>query len=151
MSSAGPAGLQALLDNFPWKTSLPDGGIVVDLGGSQGHVSAFLAEAVPTLKFVVQDLPEAISDTAYQIPESVSDRVILMEHDFFSPQVSKNIDIVLIRYIFHNWSDEYCLRILRHLIPGLKKGAKVVIQDHLLPEPGTLSMTMEKDVRYYTP
>lgn len=149
MSSSSTAGLQALVEKFPWST-LPKDGLVIDLGGSQGHVSAFIAEAIPTLQFVVQDLPEVISDTdsTYRIPDSLNRRVTLMSHSFFTSQPVKDIDAVLIRYIFHNWSDEYCVRILRNLIPGLKPGAKIVVQDHLMPEPKTLSLTKEKDVRY---
>lgn len=149
MSSSSTAGLQALVDEFPW-SSLPEHGLVVDLGGSQGHVSAFVAKAIPSLKFVVQDLPEVISDTdsTYRIPDSLAERVTLMSHSFFTPQPVRDVDAVLIRYIFHNWSDEYCTRILRNLIPGLKPGAKIVIQDHLMPEPKTLSLAKEKDIRY---
>ncbi|CAG8956540.1 hypothetical protein HYFRA_00003929 [Hymenoscyphus fraxineus] len=148
MSSSSTAGLQALVDKFPW-SSLPENGLVVDLGGSQGHVSAFLAEAIPSLRFVVQDLPEVISDTesTYRVPEAVANRVVRMEHDFFTAQPLKDVDVVLIRYIFHNWSDEYCIRILRNLIPGLKPGAQILIQDHLMPEPKTLSLAKERDVR----
>jgi len=40
MSSAGTAGLISLAENFPWG-DLHINGLVVDLGGSQGHVSAF--------------------------------------------------------------------------------------------------------------
>jgi hypothetical protein len=148
MSSAGTAGLQALVDNFPW-SALPSGSTIIDLGGSQGHVSAFVAEAIPSLNFIVQDLPEVISDVdaTYKIPNSLTERVKLMDHSFFTEQPVKNIDIVLIRYIFHNWSDEYCIRILRNLIPGLKKGSRFVIQDHLLPEPGSIPLAKERSLR----
>jgi hypothetical protein len=148
MSSAGTAGLQALVNNFAW-SSLPEGSTIVDLGGSQGHVSAFVAEAFPKLKFIVQDLPEVISDVdaTYKIPASLIDRVTLMGHSFFEVQPVKDIDVVLIRYIFHNWSDEYCMRILKGLIPGLKKGARILIQDHLMPEPGSISLAKERGVR----
>ncbi|KAH6679301.1 putative O-methyltransferase [Halenospora varia] len=148
MSSAGTAGLQALADKFAW-SSLPAGAQVLDLGGSQGHVSAFLAESFPDLKFTVQDLPEVIADTksTYKIPTEVKDRVRLMGHDFFEPQPLKDIDVVLIRYCFHNWSDEYCARILKNLIPGLKAGSKIVIQDHLMPEPNTLPLLKERGIR----
>ncbi|KAG9231199.1 putative O-methyltransferase [Amylocarpus encephaloides] len=148
MSGAGIAGLQALVDHFPW-SNLPDQSLVVDLGGSQGHVSAFVADAVPSLRFIVQDLPKAISgtDSAYRIPNSMGDRVTLMAHDFFSPQPVEGVDVFLIRYIFHNWSDEYCVKILRNLRPGLKTGSRIVIQDHLMLQPGSLPLMKERDIR----
>jgi hypothetical protein len=149
MSSAGTAGLQALVDNFAW-SALPEGSTVIDLGGSQGHVSAFVAESIPKLQFIVQDLPEVISDVdaTYKIPETLTERVTLVGHSFFTKQPVKNIEVVLIRYIFHNWSDEYCIRILRNLIPGLKKGSKIIIQDHLLPEPGSIPLAKERGLRF---
>ena len=49
--------------------------------------------------------------------------------------------------ILHNWSDKYCVKILRNLIPALKQGAKVVINDHVIPAPGVLSLYKERPVR----
>ena len=148
MSSAGTSGLQSLADGFSW-SSLPTNGLVIDLGGSQGHVSAFLAEKFHSLRFLVQDLPEVISGmkSTYRIPEILKERVTLMAHDFFEVQQVRDVDVVIIRYVFHNWSDDYCVKILRNLILLLKKGARIVVQDHLLPEPGTLSLLEERRIR----
>ena len=71
-----------------------------------------------------------------------------MEHDFMTEQPVKGADVYLIRWVLHNWSDKYCLRILRNLIPALKNGARIVIQDNCLPEPNTLSYTEEAKLRY---
>ena len=43
------------------------------------------------------------------------------------------------------------MQILRALIPALKKGAKVVINDGTLPEPGTAGYVEEKAMRYVLP
>ena len=51
------------------------------------------------------------------------------------------------RWIFHNQSDTYALLILRSLIPALKKGARIVINDHCLPEPGQETLWDEKIIR----
>ena len=149
MSTTSTAGLEFLSTAYPW-ASIKDGGIVVDLGGSQGHVSAFLAEKFPSLQFIVQDLPEVISDKnpTYQVPESVAHRVKLMAHDFFTEQPVKDVDVFLVRYTFHNWSDAYCVKILKNLIPAMKPGTKVVINDHLMPEPNTLPLLKERYIRY---
>jgi len=70
-----------------------------------------------------------------------------MAHDFFSVQEVKDVDSVLIRYVFHNWPDAYCTKIFRNLIPALKKGARIVVQDYLLPEPNTLSLFKERQIK----
>lgn len=51
------------------------------------------------------------------------------------------------RWIFHNQSDTYALPILLSLIPALKKGARIVINDHCLPKPGQEDLWDEKIIR----
>lgn len=148
-SSASAAGLTFLSTAYHWADIKP-GGIVVDIGGSQGHVSVHLAQAFPSLRFIVQDLPGVASEakSTYRIPANVADRVTLMAHDFFAKQPVKDVDVFLIRYVFHNWSDAYCVRILRNLVPALKPGARIVVNDHLMPEPNTLPLLKEREIRY---
>jgi hypothetical protein len=55
--------------------------------------------------------------------------------------------VYFFRWIFHNQSDIYAIPILRSLIPALKKGARIVINDHCLPEPGQESLWDEKIIR----
>jgi len=54
---------------FPWK-DLPEGSTIVDVGGGKGQVSKAIAEAVPHLKFVVQDRPEVIDTSAIPVSRS---------------------------------------------------------------------------------
>lgn len=53
-------------------------------------------------------------------------------------------DVYFFRWIMHDWADSYCIKILRNLIPALKKGAKVVIMDAVLPERGEAPRYVEK-------
>jgi hypothetical protein len=71
-----------------------------------------------------------------------------MEHDFFTPQAVKNVDVYLYRWIFHNWDDEKSISILRNLIPALKKGAKILINDGCLPVSGTGRRNDEQMARF---
>jgi O-methyltransferase domain len=71
-----------------------------------------------------------------------------MENDFFAPQPVV-ADIYIFRPIFHNWPDHYCLKILQQFRPALRKGAKMVVQDGILPEHGQLGMLAERNVRAY--
>ena len=132
-----------VLESFDW--DLVENGTVVDVGGSHGVVSIEVARKYPSLQFVVQDRAEVIN--AVQLPEDVAGRVTLMPYDFFMEQPVKNADVYLYRWIFHNWSDKYCLKLCRALIPALKPGARLLIQDILLPEPGELSFFQERKAR----
>lgn len=117
------------------------------MGGNEGFVSIALAEAFPLLCFVVQDLagmrtPEVMD----HIPTHLSDRISLTTHDFFQPQPETE-DVYLFRHIFHAFSDKYAVNILRALIPALRPGARIIVNDIVLPAPGTVSRVEEKSIR----
>ena len=133
-----------LLDMFDWPQH--EGAVVVDLGGSHAHMCIDLARHFPGLKFVNQDTPEVIEAVA-PLPQDVRDRVELMVHDFFTPQPVKGADVYLFRWIFHDWPGSKAVQILQALIPALKKGARIVIGDVCLPEPGTIPMYAERRLR----
>ncbi|KAJ4371312.1 hypothetical protein N0V83_004529 [Neocucurbitaria cava] len=118
---------------------------VVDVGGSSGHVSLALARKFSNLSLTVQDMEQMVANAT--VPEDVQGRVKFMVHDIFSPQPVKNADVYYLRWIMHNWSDKYCNLILSALLPALKPGARVIIHESLMPEPGTTALWKEKNLR----
>ncbi|KAL9095947.1 MAG: hypothetical protein Q9165_001945 [Trypethelium subeluteriae] len=135
-----------LADGYPWSSIAKAKGTVVDVGGATGHICIELARIAPDVHFVVQDLPEVIKGAQGSLPKDVSSRIEFMEHDFFQDQ-PVTADVYLFRQIFHNWSDEFCIRILKALIPALKPGARIVANDHLVPPANTMSLLQERAVR----
>jgi predicted O-methyltransferase YrrM len=129
-----------IISNFPWATL--GAGTVVDVGGSHGFVAIDLAKAFPELKLIVQDLPAVIEDAKKSVEEY--GRVEFMAHDFFTEQPVKGADVYYFRWILHDWSDKYCIKILKALIPALKKGAKVVLSERCLEPPCTLPISKER-------
>jgi hypothetical protein len=121
---------------------------VVDVGGSHGLVCIALANEFPELQFVVQDLPKVIEDAKAKSPPELSDRVTFMAHDFFEEQPVKYADVYYFRWILHDWSDKYCVKILRALIPALKTGARLLFSERCLEPPCTLPPRVEKWNRY---
>lgn len=118
------------------------------MGGSQGYVSIAIAEKFPNLKFIVQDTAGMrTTSTIGKVPAELQDRVELTTHDFFTPQ-TVDAEVYFFRWIFHGFSEKYCIKILQALIPALKKGAKIVINDGVLPDPGNVSYIEEKSMRY---
>ena len=136
-----------LLANYPW-SSLAAGSTVVDVGGSDGYVSVQLARAFPHLRLVVQDLPDIVAGAGDNVPPELKPRVTFQAHDFFTRQPEAGADVYLFRWVMHDWPDQYVMTILRQLIPALKVGAKIVINDNVGPgKSGSLPLVAERFAR----
>lgn len=70
-----------------------------------------------------------------------------MAYDFFAPQPVKGAELYLYRWILHDWPDKYCIKILQALRPALKHGAKVLINDVCIPQPGQVSVGADRALR----
>ncbi|MCJ1397470.1 hypothetical protein MMC11_000663 [Xylographa trunciseda] len=130
--------------SYDW-SGLKDG-LVVDVGGGHGSIAFSLAKAFPSLRFIVQDLPTTVDGADALIPTELSGRIKFMAHDFFTTQ-PVTADAYLFRWIFHNWSDKYGVLILQALVPALKPGTRILVQDGCLPEPGAIPQWIERDLR----
>ncbi|KAG6900056.1 hypothetical protein C0993_003542 [Termitomyces sp. T159_Od127] len=126
-----------LLDDvLDWK-ALPAGSIVVDVGGGIGTSSLAVARKNDHLEFVVQDLPAVCAAaTAYwrkEFPEILdTGRLSFAPHDFFNPQPVANASVFILKQILHDWSDPYCVRILKELRAAAKPKTKLVIVDCII-------------------
>ena len=78
-----------------------------------------------------------------------TERVDFESYNFFTEQPVKSADVYFFRMIFHNWGDKYCIQILGNFIPALKKGSKIVINDHVVPPGGVLSPYKDRTVRAF--
>lgn len=134
-----------IVENFDW-ASLSTA-TIVDVGGGKGIVCKQLAKYFPQLSFVVQDLEDTIASGRDTLPVEFNERITYMAHDFFTPQPVKDADVYFFRAVFHNWPDKYCIQILRNLIPALKKGARVIVQDPHTQDPLTMSPWQERQTR----
>ncbi|KAF2707638.1 S-adenosyl-L-methionine-dependent methyltransferase, partial [Pleomassaria siparia CBS 279.74] len=134
-----------VLSNFTFPEATQP--VFVDVGGSIGHVSIGLARANPRVKFIVQDSETTVARAREQVPEDVKDRVTFQVHDFWTEQPVKNASVYFFKTIFHDWSDLYSVKILRQLIPALKRGARVIIADVCIPPKGAVSLYKEQWIR----
>lgn len=120
-------------------------GTVVDVGGSQGEVAFELAKKYPDMKIVVQDRREVVALASMDKPGNVE----FQAHDFFEEQPFKGADVYFFRWIMHDWSAKYCVKILQALRPAMKNGARVVLMETILPGPGVLTPYQERMIRNY--
>ncbi|KAK5163528.1 hypothetical protein LTR04_002473 [Oleoguttula sp. CCFEE 6159] len=137
-----------LVADYDW-SQFGTEGTIVDVGGSIGFISVAIAKQHPGLKFVVQDIEKVLAgDPSSNIPDELRSRIRFQVWDFLvSAQPVHGADAYFFRWIFHNWSDAYSIRILRNHIPALKPGARIVINDGVLPEPNTMTLHDEKLIR----
>ncbi|KAI9728204.1 MAG: hypothetical protein M1828_004665 [Chrysothrix sp. TS-e1954] len=138
--------LTALTNGYDWSSISAQQGLVVDLGGAYGEAAVALTRKYPGLQCMVQEIPEIVAKAKHQAPQDVSERVSFVAHDFFEPQETV-ARAYLFRQIFHNWSDDDCIKILRALVPALTPGAKVIVNDSILPPPGTIPAMQERAIR----
>jgi hypothetical protein len=140
--------MEYLLDNVDWAAALASSkvngdGLIVDVGGSHGFISLGLAQRLPSVKFIVQDQTNVIAGA----PKEANPRVEFQVHDFLTEQPVA-ADIYLFRQILHDWTDKDCRRILSALIPALKPGARIIINDSVLPGVGAVSPAKESVMRH---
>ncbi|ROV96535.1 hypothetical protein VMCG_07778 [Cytospora schulzeri] len=146
-TEGAPFDLKYVTDFYPWEQH--NGGTMVDVGGSQGFVCVALARKFPSMCFVVQDLEPVIEEAKENVPSDVATQVSFMVHDFFTTQPVVGADVYFFRWIVHNWSDKYSIKILRSLIPALKTGAKIIVSDAVLPGPGEIPKGMAGRMRSF--
>ena len=136
---------QYLAEAFPWAS----GGElrVVDVGGGLGHVSRALVDHSPTVKCIVEDLSEVILQAQKDLTPNLEGRISFKAHNFFQEQPVKEADVYLLRLILHDWSDKYARMIIKALIPALKPGSKVVVNDRVIPARGEAHYLIEREAR----
>lgn len=132
-----------LLEAFCWDSVKE----FVDLGGSSGATGLALLQGLPSLHCIVQDRFNVTEMAKLTVSGDLAQRVTFMTHNFFDLQPVRGADVYHFRWVFHNWSDKYCVRILRALIPALKAGARVIISDFTIPPKDAVSLYHERQVR----
>ncbi|KAJ5618274.1 hypothetical protein N7528_006917 [Penicillium herquei] len=143
-------GLEQLVKGWDW-ASLGKA-LVVDVGGSTGHASIALAQNFPDLTFIVEDLPE-VADGGPAYLESqdeyreLASRISYKACSFFDPQPVKDGDVYLLRMILHDWGFDDSVKILSRLVETLKPGARILIMDSVLPDPGSVPSSKERFLR----
>ncbi|KAK9481518.1 O-methyltransferase-domain-containing protein [Lipomyces starkeyi] len=130
---------------------IPDGGTVVDIGGSTGTSAIALAKAYPHLIFTVQDLPANAENgrkTAESLPADIASRITFQAHDFKTAQPVQGADVYLLRMILHDWPDDEATSILKNIVAAMdKRKSRLLIMDTVLPRPGSVSVSVERVMR----
>jgi 6-hydroxytryprostatin B O-methyltransferase len=99
----------------------------------------------------VQDLAanaETGRNAAKLLPDDVQSRLRFQAHDFTQVQPVHGADVYLLRMILHDWSDDEALKIIKNIIAAFDKAkSRLIIMDTVLPEPGSIPVSVERIVR----
>ena len=99
--------------DYPWESL--GSALLVDVGGGVGGFSLQLSQVHQQLRFVIQDRAAMLEQAEKVVwpkdnPDAVAQkRVQFCPHDFFEPNPIKNADVYWLRYVMHDWSDEFCV------------------------------------------
>lgn len=115
-------------DYAPLVSELPirAGEVVVDVGGGNGALAELIADAFPSARVVVIDLPEVAALAGIR-----ASRVEAIAADFFLPW-PVTADVVVLARVLHDWADEDAVRILRRAAESLRPGGRIVVVEMLI-------------------
>lgn len=144
LGSAAAAEIPRIVE-APGFDSLAKDLVVVDVGGSMGEVLTQVLRRYSQINGVVQDLQPVIAKA--QVPKDLDGRLTFQVADFFEPQTQEGAGVFVLRKVLHDWSDEYAEKIIRQLIPALRNGTKIVLNEICLPRHGETHPRREQNQR----
>ncbi|KAJ6576452.1 O-methyltransferase-domain-containing protein [Mycena vulgaris] len=125
---------ESILEEFDWST-VPEGSVVVDVGGGFGASAKFIISHAPQVRVVVQDKPEVVTAGRQLWRENSKNKIL--GHDIFTPQPGNHATVFVLKNIIHNWGDSYSLKMLSHLRAAASPDTKLLvigsILQHLCP------------------
>ena len=88
------------------------------MGGARGAVACGLAKHYPNIKFIAQDIADVVAEGPENVPESMTNQIEFMAASCLEEQLVKGKEVYFMRAVLHNWPDDYCVKILKNLLPG---------------------------------
>ncbi|KAH9723368.1 Flavone 3'-O-methyltransferase 1 [Citrus sinensis] len=114
--------LKKFLENYKGFEGLKS---VVDVGGGIGASLNMIISKYPSIKGINFDLPHVIQDgPAYPGIEHVGGDMFV--------SIPK-ADVIFMKWICHNWSEEACVKILKNCYEALPENGKVIVAECILP------------------
>jgi caffeic acid 3-O-methyltransferase len=124
--------LHVVLEHGGWDKL--SGKTVVDVGGNYGGVMGAVAAKFPEVKCVSFDLPEVI-EKAGKPPAGVE----FAKGDMFNPSTLPKCDVIFMKHIIHDWSDDDTVKILKSCYAALPADGKVMLAEPILPPAGQIT------------
>jgi precorrin-6B methylase 2 len=112
---------------------LPDGRMLLDVGGGTGIYSIAWLRHHPQLRAIVWDRPEVLK-VAHEMAGAygVVDRLECRPGDMFRDPVPGGIDVVLLSNVLHDWDVPECRALIARCAATLPPGGRLLIHDVFL-------------------
>ncbi|MGX2997248.1 methyltransferase [Streptomyces sp. JNUCC 64] len=112
----------------------PDAGTLVDIGGGQGGFLTAALRRAPGLTGVLYDRAHVLAGHGLDAHPDLKGRWTTEEGDFFEAVPSG--DVLVLKRVLHDWTDEQCVRVLRHCRRALAPGGRVLVVEAVLAPDG---------------
>jgi hypothetical protein len=117
--------LAGLARAYPW----PRDGVICDVAGGIGTLLAAILERRPGARGILLEAPEVLAEAEdFLRSRGVAERVQLKPGDLFG-EIDARADVYVLKWILHDWGDDACREILRHVRATMAAGSKVVAID----------------------
>jgi len=140
ISAMAVDGVLAAYDFKPYKR-------IADVGGGHGRLLGTILRDYPHLEGVLVDLPAVVVGAEPVLDElGVKSRCRIEAGDFFEPLPALNADLILMKNIIHDWSDDDAKCILNHCREQMKPDAKLLLCEVVVPLPNQPSFAKHLDI-----
>ncbi|OJJ02334.1 hypothetical protein ASPVEDRAFT_83842 [Aspergillus versicolor CBS 583.65] len=133
---------------YPVQSRVLDGALegtvlMVDVGGGDGHdILDFNSKFPNSGRLVLEDLG-VVTEGIREFDKSIEK----ISYDFFTEQPVKGARVYFYHHIFHDWSDDYCHKILQRVAAAMTPGySKLLINEMLVPEQGATKYQAQSDI-----
>jgi ubiquinone/menaquinone biosynthesis C-methylase UbiE len=148
---SGPAGLMLAELVGGWSAQREDLAIL-DVACGSGLVSLPLAAGHPRARTTLLDWANVLESTKDNIGRfGLHERTRLIEGDMFEVPLGGPYDLIIASHVFHHFSEEKCLELLRRLAGVLKADGRLLIHDFMTgPQPAQAPFPYLFSVRMLT-
>lgn len=117
----------------------------VDVGGANGSLLQLLQHENPSLQGVVYDRPNTIEHAeAAIIKNGLSERTRAIGGNFFESVPSG--DLLLLKFILHDWTDEECVAILKRCREAMAPGGRIAVIEAIVGDATPLAALLDMNM-----
>lgn len=109
-------------------------GTICDIGGGQGILLQTILIANPHLRGILYDQENVVKG---HVLADMAARVEIQPGNFFERVPGS--DVLLLKHVLHDWSDEKCQVILSHCREAMQPSSRLLIVEMVIPSPPDLT------------